>query len=148
MVRGIALAVAGPALLLAALEAGMLVMAAVGEHPRWTSEPVNLSEAAAVRDNAEVARLIESGEDPTVRRPVRRGLIGERMEVTTLEAAALVRRSDLVDVLVALGVRPPAAEWLPLYCAARGAEDGDMMASLDAMRPDGVAIECPEAAEP
>jgi hypothetical protein len=42
----------------------MLVMAIAGAHPFWHHESLTLSEAAALRDGAEIVRLVESGHDP------------------------------------------------------------------------------------
>ena len=57
---------AAPGCLLAAGLAVALGLAAFGRHPMWLHEPGNLSEAAAVRDVAEIVRLIEYGENPNV----------------------------------------------------------------------------------
>ena len=52
MVRGIIflLVAVGPAVIVAGLDAAGLMMAAVGDHPRWPNTHLNLSEAAAVRE--------------------------------------------------------------------------------------------------
>ena len=66
---------AAPAVVLASLEAANLMIATVRDHPQWPNTHLNISEAAAVRDHAEVVRLLESGENPNTRRPVRPGLL-------------------------------------------------------------------------
>jgi hypothetical protein len=73
--------VAAPGCLLAAGSALALVLAAFGRHPMWPDVAVNLSEAAATRNEAEVVRLIGAGENPNESREVRAGLLFDRDEV-------------------------------------------------------------------
>ena len=138
------IAAAVPAVVLASLEAAVLVIAMVRDHPRWPITHLNLSEAAAVRDHAEVVWLIEGGENPNTRRPVRPGLVQNNTEVeaTPLEAAISIRRPQLVDLLFDLGAGPSPADWLRLRCSAQALEYADVVAVLDTRRPDGVEIRC------
>ena len=72
----------------------------------WHSEPVNLSEAAALRDLARVRRLVEEGADPNARRLVRPGILdAEGREMTALEAAKETGASDTIELLLELGAR-------------------------------------------
>ena len=137
-------AAAAPAVVLASLEAAMLMIATVRDHPRWPNTELNLSEAAAVRDHAEVVRLIESGENPNTRRPVRPGLVQNDVEVeaTPLEAAIAIRRPELVSLLFDRGARLSPADWLRLWCSAQAQEYAGVAAVLDTRRPDGVEIRC------
>lgn len=137
-------AAAAPAVAVAGLDAAFLAMAMFGNHPRWPDHHLNLAEAAAVRDHAEVIHLIERGEDPNARRPVRPGLVGNEVEVaaTPLEAAISIRRPELIGLLFERGARPSPADWLRLRCSAQALEYGDIVAMLDARRPDGVEIRC------
>ena len=68
MVRGrlrwLVFAAAGPVLVLAAIDTGMLAAALVDEDPRWAVAPLDVSEAAAARDAVEMVWLLEQGEDP------------------------------------------------------------------------------------
>lgn len=142
--RWLFVATAGPAVVLASLEAVILMIAAVSDHPRWPRTSLNLSEAAAVRDHAEVARLLETGESPNARRPVRPGLVGNDVEVeaTPLEAAVSIRRPELMDLLFERGARPSTADWLHLRCSAEALGYADVVANLDMRRPDEVEIRC------
>lgn len=142
--RWLLVAAAAPAVVLASFEAANLMIAAVRDHPQWPNTDLNLSEAAAVRDHAEVVWLIESGENPNTRRPVRPGLVQNDTEVeaTPLEAAISIRRAELVSLLFERGARPSPADWLRLRCSAQALEYADIVAVLDTRRPDGVEIRC------
>lgn len=146
MVRRIVfvLLTAGPALAVAGWDASGLLMSTVSDHPRWPDLELNLSEAAAVRDHAEVTRLIERGDDPNARLAVRPGLLGNDNEVpaTPLEAAISERRPELVDMLLEQGARPSSEDWLRLRCVAEQRNYTDIVAVLDVRRPDGVEIRC------
>ena len=58
--RGPVIAVAVPGVLLIAATALMLMGLPFGIDPLWRVEPLTLAEAAALRDNGEVVRLIEA----------------------------------------------------------------------------------------
>jgi hypothetical protein len=64
MSRRLLLVAMMPAALLALARVVFLVLAAFGVHPFWLNEPLNLAEAAALRDRGEVARLLAEGQDP------------------------------------------------------------------------------------
>ncbi len=96
-----------PAAVLAVARVVFLVLAAWGLHPFWMWEPLNLAEAAALRDRGEVARLLAEGADPNATYRVRRGFIGERtMRLTPIAAARAARRDEVVQVLVDAGATP------------------------------------------
>jgi hypothetical protein len=96
-----AVALAAPGCLLAAASAVALMLAAFGHHPMWPHQPTNLAEAAGVRDEAEVARLIEDGENPNVRYPIRPGLIFDvPTRLTPLEAAVAADDAQMVTRLL------------------------------------------------
>jgi hypothetical protein len=137
-------AAAGPAVVVATVEAAVLVVALFGDHPRWPDMQLNLSEAAAVRDHAEVVRLLRAGENPHARRPVRPGLVGNDsvVDTTPLEAAVSIRRSELVNLLFEHGVRPSSADWTRIRCAAQALDYRDVVATLDARRPAGSESTC------
>jgi hypothetical protein len=103
-----AVAAAFPGLALAVLSALWLVMAGANAgHPFWRSVPVNVAEAAALRDAAEVARLVEAGADPNRTYSVRPGLVeGCEGQLTPVQAARLADRSEIVDLLMTLGAHP------------------------------------------
>ena len=142
--RWLLVAAAAPAVILACLEATILMIATVRDHPRWPNMDLNLSEATAVRDDAEVVRLLEGGENPDVRRPVRSGLVGNDVEIeaTPLEAAISIRRSGLVNLLFERGANPSDVDWIRLRCSAQILEHADVVAVFDARRPEGVETGC------
>jgi hypothetical protein len=84
-------------------------LAAIDAHPFWRVEPLNLSEAAALRDGGEVARLIAAGHDPNQAYPIRAGLLlSSGVTLTPVEAAVVADRPEIVQLLVDGGARPPA----------------------------------------
>ena len=124
-------------MIVAVIEAGSLVLALGGNHPSWPDYQLNLSEAVAVRDTAETTRQLEAGEDPSARRRVRPGLMGNDVEVAAspLEAAVSIGRTELMGLLFERGARLSQPEWERLRCAARALEDDAVLAALDARRP-------------
>lgn len=122
----------------------MLAVTLVGEHPRWAAPVVNLTEAAAVRDTAEISRLLEQGDDPNQRRPVRPGLIGNDVErqATPLEAGISIGRPDVLRLLLEHGASPSPSEWRRLRCAAQALQHADVVAALDAHRPVAPGMTC------
>ena len=121
-------AVAAVAPLLIPFVAALWVVlgALVGATPFWPTPALNVAEAAAVRDHAEVVRLIRRGEDPNARFAVRAELIdGEGHQMTPLEAAVEIRRLELVKLLVRHGARvtPESRSLLSARAAALGAPD-------------------------
>jgi hypothetical protein len=135
-----AIAVGAPGCLLAAAALVALTMAAFGEHPMWPHDEVNLAEAAGVREEAEVARLIEQGQDPNARYPVRPGLLFERaVSLTPLEAAVLNDDPTIAAQLFASGAALEASSWVALRCFAPGLR---VVPVLDEHRPAGVSPDC------
>ena len=64
----------------------------------------SLAEAAALRDNGEVVRLIQSGEDPNKAGTVRPELLrNDAQVVTPLEAAVGIDRRDMLETLIENG---------------------------------------------
>lgn len=107
---------------------------AVGAEPFWPVHDLTLSEAAAVRDGAEVLRLIEMGHDPNRRWPVREDIIdGERHDITPLEAAILIRRLQVVEILVRNGVTLTPAQRQELVAKSREHEAADIAAFLQSL---------------
>jgi len=136
--------VAGPAALLAIFEAFLIVSASMGAHPFWrVTEVMSLSEAVALRDGPGIMRRLEAGANPSVRGPVRAGWLDSQFrEVTPLEAAAFKRRPELVQLLLTNGAALDAQSWAHLRCSAANHGYGDVVAALEAARPDGVVIVC------
>ena len=138
------LAIVGPAAVVLLLEALALAVAGVtGENPRVPLVTLNLGEATAVRDAAEMVRLIEGGDDPGAQYPVRAGLLAdEGVNATPLEVAVATRRSELVSLLYANGVRVGAADWIRLACFAKNDGSGDVLSELEARRPAEAELAC------
>ena len=117
--RPAAIAVAAPGCLLAAASLVALMMTAFGDDPMWPHESVNLAEAAGTREEAEVVRLIEQGQDPNGRYPAREGLVLERAaKLTPLEAAVLNDDPAIVRQLLARGASADGTSWGALRCVA------------------------------
>jgi hypothetical protein len=105
-----------PAALLALTRVIFLALALWGVHPFWLWEPLNLAEAAALRDRGEVARLLAEGQDPNATYRVRRGLVRDYpMQMTPMAAAVAARRDEIVQILLDGGARPqpPDVEGTP-----------------------------------
>jgi hypothetical protein len=146
MSKIIAVALAAPGCVLAAATAVGLVMAAVDQPPMWPYQPVNLAEAAGVRGESEVVRLIEDGVDPDAKYPIRAGLIfAYPMSLTPLEAVVANDDPVMVKQLVAKGAALDASLWTHLRCIA----DGDRVPPvLDELRPPGAAETCEGVVRP
>lgn len=146
MSRWAAVALAAPGCLLAAVSAVALILAAFDRHPMWPHQPVNLAEAAGVRDEAEVVRLIEQGYDPNVRYAIRPGLIFDfPLHLTPLEAAVAADDVQMVGRLLVSGVVMDTALWTYLRCIADGDEVPPI---LDRYRPAGALLRCEGVSPP
>ena len=154
MVRGLTrfgtIAAVVPATVLTVWTMAVLVGATVGAHPIWRVEPVNLSEAAALRDQATVVKLIRDGEDPSARREVRADLLfNDRVELTALEAGIASHRSEIVDILMfSMRTPPDATEWNRLRCLADLEGDRDVIEVLNRYRPASDALSCTGVTRP
>ena len=96
-----------PPALLAVARVVFLVLAVWDVHPFWLWEPLNLAEAAALRDRGEVARLLAEGRDPNATYRVRRGFIRDYpVEMTPMAAAVAARRDEIVQILLDGGAKP------------------------------------------
>ena len=116
---GASLATAVPGCVMALWFVVSLALAAVGQPPMWPHEEYSLAEAAGARDEAEVVRLIERGEDPNGRYPVRAGLVLERAaRLTPLEAAVLNDDPGMTRALLGRGVRLNDTAWTAVRCRA------------------------------
>ena len=111
------MALAAPGcLVIAGMTAG-LALAPFDRHPMWPHQQMNLSEAAAVRDLAEIVRLIESSEDPDAPRDIRPGFLAEhRVRATPLEAAVAAGDPEVARVLLTNGAVMDAQVWNDLRC--------------------------------
>jgi hypothetical protein len=140
MNRAVAIAVAAPGCLLAAASMVALTMAAFGRYPMWRHEPVNLAEAAGTRDEAEVVRLIEQGQDPNASYAVRPLFVFERSaNLTPFEAAVINGDARIAAYLLAKGATVEAASWAALRCFAG---DSAVARVLEDNRPAGAVATC------
>ncbi len=138
-----ALAICLPGSLLIAATAAMLIGLPFGVDPLWRVEPLTLPEAAALRDNGEVVRLIDLGEDPNAAGPVRPNFLrNDALVVTPLEAAVGARRADMVEVLLEQGAVMDAAMWTRLMCFAQVVDAGDVRALIEPRRPAQASETC------
>jgi hypothetical protein len=135
--------VALPAALLGLMTVGMLLRAVFGAHPLWHADPVNLSEAAILRDQATVALMIRRGEDPYLRREVRADLFfNDRTELTPLEAAIASGRGEVLEIILFSAPPPEPAVWNRVRCLATLEGDGDFGEMLDRFRPESAVLDC------
>lgn len=135
--------VALPGALLIVATAIMLAGLPFGRDPLWAVEPLTLSEAAALRDNGEVVRLIHSGSDVNAKSIVRADVFSDQsLTMTPLEAAVAAERADMVELLLEQGARPDAGQWTRLMCFAASVEADDVRALLEPQRPDGASESC------
>ena len=132
-----------PGVLLIVATAAMLVGLPFGADPLWAVEPITLSEAAALRDNGEVVRLIELGADVNGTSAVRPNILTEHsLVVTPIEAAVAAERADMVELLLEQGARMDAALWTRLMCFSASVEADDVRALLEPRRPEGSVEDC------
>lgn len=140
MNRTVHVLVSAPVLLLAAAFTVTLTLAARGHHPLWRTEALNLSEAAALRDRGEMARLLAAGADPRAARPVRAGFLYQRPAMLTpADAAVLADRPEILQLLLDYGLSFDGAQWRRAWCAA--ASDGTR-AVLAQVRPGDAVPAC------
>lgn len=143
-------AVGLPGVLVALGSLGLCVLTLGGANPYWTEQPVNMSEAAALRDPATVVNLIHRGVDPRKPYPVPAGRLFDRaVTMTPLEAAVAARRAEVVDVI--LSARPlDAAGWTGAACLAGSVPDEDIREAVAAHRPEGAPpdVDCASYVRP
>ena len=132
-----------PGAVLIVATAAMLLGLPFGADPLWRVEPLTLPEAAALRDNGEVVRLIDLGEDPNKAGPVRPNFLrNDAQVVTPLEAAVGARRADMVELLLENGAVMDAAMWTRLMCFAQVVDAGDVRALIEPRRPAQASETC------
>jgi hypothetical protein len=113
----------------------VLGVAAFGHTPTfWQGGPLTLAEAAALRDQGEVARLIEGGADPNAEYALRPDVLAVS-RATPLEAAVLARRPEIVQLLMGEGAVVDEHSWRHLHCVAVEIGQDDVVDAIDAYRP-------------
>jgi hypothetical protein len=150
MVRGLtsrtaaSIAVALPAVCAAVAALTACLLALVGENPLWGSTPLNMAEAAALRDRATVLQLIRAGQDPDARYPVRAGMLSARASsLTPLEAAVAADRPEVVEIWLWARGGVDEGVWTRAKCLARAAESDDIERVVDQYRPADLAADAP-----
>lgn len=128
---------AAPALVLAAAAAILMLLGAAGRNPLWpVTQDVTMAEAAALRDRATVAVMLEQGADPAVPMRVRAGILGRReRHLTTGEAAVMADRTEMLDLLAARGAVIDAAVVRRWACLARTRGNEETAEYLEARYP-------------
>jgi len=139
----LACALGVPGVLVIAATAAMLVGLPFDVDPLWEVESMTLSEAAALKDNGEVARLIGLGEDVNGASLVRPDILSQHSVVLTpLEAAVAAERADMVALLLERGARADASMWTRLMCFSAKVEADDVRALLAPLRPEAAVEDC------
>jgi hypothetical protein len=109
----------------------------------WPPDDVNVSEAVATRNYAEVVRLLENGADPTRPNPVRGSLLTSRPVVAIpVEAAVMARNAAMLGLLMSKGAVVTPGMVGKLKCLNAEYPDQDVKAMLDHVAP-GDLPHCP-----
>ena len=138
------LAVAIPGCVVAAACMATLVLAPFERSLFWPVVSLNISEAAAMRDVAEVVRRVERGENVNESHPIRPEVIaGPAVVLTPVEAAVEAGDEHMLQVLFTEGATLDERAWTNLRC---GTDRDGIRAVLDAHRP-SAKWECQPAAK-
>lgn len=139
----LAITLAAPGVALTVATMLLLLGLPFGIDPLWHVEPLTLPEAAALRDNGEIMRLIDRGADPNRAGTVRANFLhNDPLVVTPLEAAVGADRTDVVEVLIDNGATIDATTWTRLVCFAAAIEADDARSFLEQRRPAGASDDC------
>jgi hypothetical protein len=135
-----------PALVLALLSAAW--NAGVPGGGLWPPDTVNLPEAIATRNSGEVLRLIALGADLNAAAPVRAGLLVEEdVLVTPVEAAIIVRRGEMLKLLLMYGAMIPEAALPALRCYEYAWPDREVQEMLGGPAPEDAGCKEKEEVE-
>lgn len=109
-------AVAAPVVLVGVWCAAVTLTALMGRE-LWAPVTVTLSEAVAVRDFGEAARLLGTGADPRRAWTVRKGLLPDRAgPITPAESAAVRGDAEMLQFLVESGLTLTEADLAHVRC--------------------------------
>jgi len=132
--------VALPGLLLAAVA---VIVVAAGFRAFEPEPALTLSEAAALRDNADVVLLIREGADPNAPAAVRPAVLRSRTGVMTpLEAAVTARHIETAGLLMDLGASVRDDNFERLFCLATRSRIDDLITLITARLPDHGPVDC------
>ena len=136
-------ALAAPALLWLAAVGAIMIIALVGYRVLAAPADLTLSEAAAIRDGAEVLRQMRAGADPDAPGRIRRGIIRDQEYLMTpLEAATAARHLEVLQLLVRNGAAVNESNFPVLFCLAQESDATDIISFLQEHAPSGVVFEC------
>lgn len=138
------IAIALPALAWIAVATALLVATFFGYRALAAPADLTMSEAAALRDEAELLRQLRHRGDPDAEGTIRRGILSDQDYILTpLEAAIAARHVEVVKLLVENGTRLEADNFPRLLCLARLNDATDIVAFLDTHRPPrAAALDC------
>jgi len=109
----------------------------------WPPDDVNVSEAVATRNYAELVRLLENGADPTRPNLVRASILTSRpVVVIPVEAAVMARNAGMLGLLMDKGAVVTPSMAGKLKCLNVEYPDQDIKAMLDQVAP-GDLPNCP-----
>ena len=109
----------------------------------WPPDDVNVSEAVATRNYAELVRLLENGADPTSPNLVRGSLLTSRPVVAIpVEAAVMARNAAMLGLLMNKGAVVTPGMAGKLKCLNAEYPDQDVKVILDQVAP-GDPPNCP-----
>jgi hypothetical protein len=132
--------VALPGLLLAVVA---VMVVAVGFGAFEPDPPLTLPEATALRDNADVVRLVRLGADPNAPAAVRPAIFRSRTGVMTpLEVAVTARHVETASLLLQLGASVRDDNFERLFCLATRSRIDDLITLITARLPDHGAVDC------
>ena len=130
-----------PAVALAVLSATLTAARPFGGG-LWLPDDVNMSEAVATRNSAEVVRLIRRGYSPNTSCRVRLERRDEaENDLTPFEVAVITRELETATLLLELGAAPTTTQIRDLWCVERRNPSPDRRAFLDGLAADTV-LEC------
>jgi hypothetical protein len=123
--------------------ATFVMVASMSDSAGVPASSMTLSEAAALRDRAELVLLIAGGADLEARSRVRGGIIREQeYMLTPLEAATVMRRDDVLRLLVAEGAALNDETFPVLYCLASVSGFDETATVLRELAPDRGTPSC------
>lgn len=135
--------VSAPGALLGLTWLTTLILAGGGIPAPWRTDPLNLAEAAALRDGGTVAALMSNGADPSRIYVVRAGFLFERAaRLTPLDAAVAAGRPEILQLLIDGGLAMEASDWSRAWCSG----DEGVRQVLEGVRPAGDVAPCAGAA--
>ena len=122
----------------------LLALGRFGLNPLWPRSDLTLSEAAAYRDGASVALLLESGADPEATYWVRAGAL-ERLgaaKLTPADTAIRADRTGILEILFSHGLRVDASRVRHWHCFARRVGSEESEAFFRSRFPDWTSEPC------